>query len=665
MQQMSEKARPRKPSPSVSDALTRALWERASSRTFRAGESVPAVLWQPACSRSFDLPASSTQPLASELAPAEPSQHRGRRLTRAPTQADGLPSPALSAGHAPDRAGQLPQVRALKSSLQAAFTLLATLPCLASAADYIGTAEPMAAHAIYFVVTDRFVNGDPGNDHRDQGGALHSFDRKIYGPDGDTANVGYLGGDFRGLLDHAGYIRDMGFGAVWITPIVDNPDQAFLGGDPIRWGSSLTDHGKAGYHGYWGVNFYRLDEHLPSAELDFAGLTAGLRETGLLTVLDIVANHGAPAYSAPFQQPGFGQIFDADGTLIADHQNLPPEQLDPAGNPLHAFFHAERDLAQLPNIDERNPAVLDYFAGAYLQWIAQGAAAFRVDTIRHMPVDFWRAFAARIREQHPGFYMFGEAFDYEAANIAPFTWDENGRISVLDFPQKQALAEIFESGAGFERLLPTLALQGGPYQNPYELTTFYDNHDMPRMNASDSGFIDAHHWLFTARGIPVITYGSEVGFRRGRAEHAGNRDYFGAERIAQATDHPIQRALTRIARVRAATPALQRGLMLPLQFQGERAAFLRVLQQGDDGQTALVLLNKGDAPARFEIDALLDAGSWTPAEGLSGEPIELAVGASFAAELPPHSVRVYLRDGQVADVALRARLDELQRERER
>lgn len=51
--------------------------------------------------------------------------------------------------------------------------------------------------------------------------------------------------------------------------------------------------------------------------------------------------------------------------------------------------------------------------------------------------------------------------------------------------------------------------------------SFYDNHDMPRLQASDNGFIDAHNWLFTARGIPVVYYGSETGFMRGRAEHAG------------------------------------------------------------------------------------------------------------------------------------------------
>ena len=118
---------------------------------------------------------------------------------------------------------------------------------------HVGTREPMAAHAVYFVVTDRFVNGDPGNDHRDQGGAHRTFDIPLRDcPDG--ANIGYLGGDFRGVLDNAAYLRAMGFGAVWITPIVDNPDEAFTGGDAIGCTTFLTDRGKAGYHGYWAIH---------------------------------------------------------------------------------------------------------------------------------------------------------------------------------------------------------------------------------------------------------------------------------------------------------------------------------------------------------------------------------------------------------------------------
>ena len=244
--------------------------------------------------------------------------------------------------------------------------------------DYYGTLEPFASDAVYFVMTDRFVNGDRSNDQRSQGNGplLHTFDRPTPGaPPGLSDNVGYLGGDFKGLLDNAGYIRDMGFGAVWLTPIVDNPDEAFTGGDAVAWGGAFTDRGKTGYHGYWGDNFYMLDEHWPSAGLDFAGLTAGLRRHGLKTVLDIVCNHGSPAYTMPKDQPKFGKIYDRDGTLLADHQDLPPGKLDPLHNPLHAFYNTSGGLAQLSDLNENNPAVMDYLVGAYEQWIDQGATA--------------------------------------------------------------------------------------------------------------------------------------------------------------------------------------------------------------------------------------------------------------------------------------------------
>ena len=522
-----------------------------------------------------------------------------------------------------------------------------------AAAQVHGTLEPFASEAIYFVLTDRFVNGDPSNDQREQGGAHPTFDLPLPPCDGQAGNIGYLGGDFRGLLDNAAYIRDLGFTAVWLTPIVDNPDQAFTGGDAITCTGFLTDRGKTGYHGYWGVNFHRLDEHLPSAGLDFAGLTAGLRAHGLKTVLDIVGNHGSPAWTMPVAQPQFGQLFDAEGRLVADHQNLPPDKLDPAHNPLHAFYNTKPDLALLSDLNADNPAVMDYLVDAYLHWIGQGVDALRIDTIRHQPLAFWKTFSDRIRARHPGMYMFGEAFDYEAANIAPFTLPENGGISVLDFPMRQAMEEVFgHARAGFERLAPALYLEDGPYANVYDLATFYDNHDMRRLDADDAGFIDAHNWLFTVRGIPVVYYGSETGFMRGRAEHGGNRAYFGQQRIDAAPDSPIHRDLQRIATLRRQSPALQRGLQLNLELQGERAAFYRVYQHGDTAQTALVLLNKGDAQASMQVSQFLQPGTWR--DGFSGQALQ--VDQVLAAEVPAHGVRVFLFDGALTRADLLARL---------
>ena len=530
-----------------------------------------------------------------------------------------------------------------------------TKPATAALPDYYGTLEPMASDAVYFVLTDRFVNGDTSNDQRDQGKAkgddFYTFDRPVPGaPAGKHDNVGYLGGDFKGIADHAQYIRDMGFGAVWITPIVDQPDEAFTGGEPAKWEGFWTDGGKTGYHGYWGVNFYQLDEHLPSPGLDFRGLTKTLRAHGLKTVLDIVANHGSPAYTMPVDQPKFGEIYDGSGTLIADHMNLPPEKLDPK-SPLNAFYNRKVGIAQLSDLNESDPRVLPYLVGAYEQWIDQGADAFRIDTIGWLPHSFWHAFSQKIREKRPGFFMFGEAFDYDAKKIAEHTWAENAGVSVLDFPLKQALANLFEKPAGdFASLVESLHLTGGPYANPYELMTFYDNHDMPRMNASDAGFIDAHNWLFTARGIPVIYYGSEIGFERGTAEHAGNRNYFGVERIEAAKTHPIQAALTRVAKVRAASPALQRGLQVNIELKGDRAAFYRVYQHKGQHQIALVLLNKGDAPTRFNITQMLQAGPWR--SGFDNSVSDVAVGGAFDSEVAAHGVQVWLLDAPVSNPAL-------------
>jgi glycosidase len=516
--------------------------------------------------------------------------------------------------------------------------------------ELYGTLEPMAANAVYFVLTDRFVNGDTANDQRGQGGRFKTFDRPTPGgPREEADNVGYLGGDFRGLLNNAKYIKDLGFGAVWITPIVDNPDEAFSGGKPAVWKGAFTDGGKTGYHGYWGDNFYQLDEHLPSADLDFKVLTAGLKLQGLKTVLDIVCNHGSPAFSMTKAQPKFGQIFDASNTLIADHQNLTPDKLDPANNPLHRFYTTKKtELAELSDNDEDNPAVLEYFVGAYLQWIDQGADAFRVDTVRHMKNSFWHDFNARIRAKHPGFFMFGESYDYLAAKIAVHTLPENGAMSVLDFPLKAAIETAFSKPeGGFGVIADALYLENGPYANPYELMSFYDNHDMARFAGTDTDFINANNFLFTARGIPIIYYGSETGFMRGTVEHAGNRNYFGQANIDAAPKNPIYQALQRIAKLRQSSVALQRGLQLNLTMEHDHAAFLRVYQHDGVSQTALVLLNKAATPGAFTLDARVPSGTWTQA--LGGVETQLSAGQSLS--VPANGVAVYLQNSAV-DAAL-------------
>ena len=532
--------------------------------------------------------------------------------------------------------------------------------------EYYGTLEPFASEAVYFLLTDRFVDGDPSNNHVDQGGpdpATRTFDRPIRVPGYGEANIGYLGGDLKGVLQNADYIADMGFTAIWTTPILDNPDEAFTGSVAPGRGPG-GDKGKTGYHGYWGVNFFRVDEHLESADLSFADFTRRLREEhGLGYVLDVVCNHGSPAWTMPADQPLFGELYDANGELVADHGNLHPADLRD-DEPLHDFYNREPGLGELSDMNERNPDVLEYFVAAYSQWLDQGAHALRIDTIPFMPHEYWKTFSDRLREKRPGLFMFSEAFNYDARAIAPHTWTENGAISVLDFPGRAAMNRVFAEGAPYGELQDYLHLDSGLYENPYELMTFYDNHDMDRMNADTAGFIDANNWLFTSRGIPVVYYGSESGFQAGTNEHTGNRNYFGQDGVDAAKSHPIHAALTRIAAIRRSSIALQRGLQVDTEFGRRSASFFRVYRKDGVSQTALVLLNGGDEPLTMTFGRLPASGAWKDA--VTGHAVQVDEDfAGLAGEIAPHGVRVYLNDAPVTDPQFTALLDRAQAARVR
>ena len=530
-------------------------------------------------------------------------------------------------------------------------------PAVEKSVSYYGTLEPFASEAIYFAMTDRFVDGDPDNNYPDQGGEYNTYQNPLQGPDGKMAYVGYMGGDFRGVLNNAQYIKDMGFTSVWLTPIVDNPNEAFSGGEPIEFGGAFKDGGKTGYHGYWGTNFFKEDEHWVSKDLNYRDFATKLKsDYEIKLVLDVVANHGSPSFSMPnSDRDDFGKLYDKNGKLIADHQNLEPEQLDP-DNPLHQFYNRKKDIMQLSDMNEENPAVLDYFVEAHSHWIEQGAAAVRIDTIKHMPNSFWKKWADRMREKHPGLYMFAESYSFDAEFISQHTQKENGGISVLDFPGREAMLKVFENtNSDYSELLSYLYLDEGPYANPYDLATFYDNHDMSRINTDESGFIDVHNWLFTSRGIPVIYYGSEIGFMAGTSEHQGNRNYFGQERVEIAKSHPIHNALKRIANVRKNSVALQRGLQVNLDFAGHSAAFYRVFEHNGENQTALVLLNKGDKSFDFAIEKYLSPGEWV--EAFTGEKV--AVSTKLERKVPPHGIAVYLLNDKNSNAELTATLKSL------
>ena len=223
---------------------------------------------------------------------------------------------------------------------------------------------------------------------------------------------------------------------------------------------------------------------------------------------------------------------------------------------------------------------------------------------------------------------------------------------------------VFADGADYNELAGYLHLDSGLYDNPYDLMTFYDNHDMDRMDADTNGFIDANNCLFTSRGIPVVYYGSEIGFEAGTNEHTGNRNYFGQDNVDRAPSHPIHAALTRIANIRKNSVALQRGLQVYTGFGPRTASFFRVYQKDGVRQSALVLLNGSDETVTMEFDQLPANGAWKDA--VTGHVVQ--VDDDFTGqveEIAPHGVRVYLNEMPIIHPAFVELLDAAQAARVR
>jgi cyclomaltodextrin glucanotransferase len=511
-----------------------------------------------------------------------------------------------------------------------------------------GTLEPFAEHSVYFLLTDRFVNGDTTNDFRDQGKSvgLGTWDIEMKGSDGGSANIGYLGGDFQGIVNNADYIHSMGFGAVWLTPIIEQPNEAYTGGDPCFYGAPVgrADRGKTGYHGYWATNFYKLDEHLPSADMDFQKYTAKMKEKGLKTVLDIVCNHASPAFTMDQAQydrvtSQFGRLFDESGKQVAASGN------QPSG---YSSWFVGEDVATLADFSTTSEEVFNYLTKAHLKWIDQGVDALRIDTVKHMPKSWWKRFNDAVRAKHPGMYIFGEDWGVTSAGMGAYQREAD--MDTLDFPCMWACKSVFGGNGSYDGLKGYLHIEEGntTFKNPYTAATFYDNHDMPRMGGTDEAFINAHNWLFTTRGVPIIYYGSEMGFQRGISEHRGNRNYFGTEGIAKAKNHKIYKELSKIGKIRKENIALQKGLQINISLSGKQASFLRVYQHKGVNQTAVVMLNKDDVAKNVTVNKYITPGTWKDAE--TGVTKEFA--GVISAEVPANGFKIFLLNEQITDAAL-------------
>lgn len=439
-----------------------------------------------------------------------------------------------------------------------------------------------ADEIIYFLLPDRFDNGDPSNDRGGlAGGALQTG----YDP---TAKGFYHGGDLKGLLSRLDYIQGIGATTVWLGPVFQN--KAVQG---------PAGHESAGYHGYWITDFTRVDPHFGS-NADLQALVAAAHARGLKIYLDIVVNHTADViqyrecvnracpYRSRAQFPytrrgGLNGAAINDGFMGDEAAQQTDENFARLTRPDYAYtpfipageehlkvpdwlnelivyhnrgnstFSGESsqsgDFSGLDDLMTENPRVVRGFIEIYGKWIDDyGIDGFRIDTAKHVNAEFWQAFVpailARAAAQGiPNFHVFGEV---ATGSMDPALLAEHTRVdklpAVLDFAFAAAVRDTVAGKAGTDeltRLFDADPLYEGGAATALQLPTFISNHDAGRFAyfvrkarpaATDEEVLArvrlGHAMMFLLRGVPVIYYGDEQGFAGTGGDQDARQDMF-------------------------------------------------------------------------------------------------------------------------------------------
>jgi glycosidase len=444
---------------------------------------------------------------------------------------------------------------------------------------------------MYFMLPDRFENGDPAND---RGGLKGDKFKTGYDP---THKGFYNGGDLKGLIARLDYIKALGATAIWLGPIFKNK--------PVQGGPGQES---AGYHGYWITDFTQVDPHL-GTEADMRAFVDAAHARGMKVYMDIITNHTADviAYKEcpnsscvyrsradyPYQRqagtgavinPGFKGEQDQTAENFAKLTNpnfaytpvvpkteanvkVPAWLNDPIWyhNRGNTIFRGESstmgDFVGLDDLMTENPRVVQGFIDIYGDWIDKyGVDGFRIDTARHVNPEFWAAFApamlARAKAKGiPNFHIFGEVAtsDIDVALLAKHTRVDK-LPTVLDFAFARAVADTVAGAAGtdtFTRLFDNDVLYEGGAATALQLPTFLGNHDMGRFahyvrkanpTASDDEVLKrvilGHAMLLTLRGVPTIYSGDEQGFAGDGIDQDARETLF-ASKVAVYNDNKL------------------------------------------------------------------------------------------------------------------------------
>lgn len=474
--------------------------------------------------------------------------------------------------------------------------------------------RPTEDEVVYFLLPDRFENGDKANDR----GGLKG-DRMQTGFD-PASNGFYHGGDLAGVTSRLDYIQSLGATAVWLAPVFKNkPVQGAAGEE------------SAGYHGYWVTDFTRVDPHFGD-ERTFAAFVEAAHLRGLKVYLDIITNHTAdviayrecPQGKCPYRSRADypRKAYTPFVPKGEENVKVPAWLNDPRyyHNRGDATFRGENselgDFIGLDDLATEDPRVVQGFIEIYGDWIERfGIDGYRIDTARHVNAEFWQAFIPAMLSKAsakgiPSFYVFGEiaAEGIDVAQLARFT---NGAKfpAVLDFAFANAVRMTVAGDAPtyvLARVFADDVVYAGGEKTARQLPTFISNHDMGRFawfvrndrpQASDTEVAKrvmlAHAMLMTLRGVPVIYYGDEQGFAGKGGDKEARQDMFG---IAAKT--PLSSMIAELAALRAANPAFRGGRQIVRNSVETPGLFAASRLDEVSGTEILVAFNTSTAPIK-------------------------------------------------------------------
>ncbi|WP_405430886.1 pullulanase-type alpha-1,6-glucosidase [Micromonospora sp. NBC_00617] len=555
------------------------------------------------------------------------------------------------------------------------------------------------AEQFYFVLPDRFANGDRRND---SGGLTGGRLRTGL----DPADKGfYHGGDLKGVIDKLAYIQGLGTTAIWLAPIFKNR--------PVQ---GKGDDVSAGYHGYWITDFTQVDPHF-GTNAQLKELVSLAHRRGIKVYLDVVVNHTADvityaedsyAYVDKATSPyvdAQGRAFEdrnyADGSRdfpTVDRNSGPytpvfPEPGDatvkvPAWlndatmyhNRGDSTFSGENseygDFSGLDDLWTERPEVVRGMTKAYGDWIgATGVDGFRLDTVKHVNMDFWPQFTRGVERAaekagKKDFFLFGEVYSANPEITSEYV-RRGGLPATIDFAFQEA-ARGYTAGAGSAKALADVYARDDLYAardtDAGRLTTFLGNHDMGRIGSFIAGGGTdpashlrrdqlAHQLMFLTRGQPVVYSGDEQGFTGPGGDKDARQDMFaskvpdyldddllGTDRTHASdqfdTGHPLYRTIAELGRLRQAHPALRDGIQVTRYAADGPGVFAASRIAPADRTEYVVAVNNAETAQTVTVDTWSAGATFTGIYGASGG--EQAGGdGKLTLTVPPLSAAVY------------------------